>query len=220
MNFEDSFIHSFILASPKDQALESGHESWVEKVNIPKANYHGGKCDQVRSWQLPNHTILSKSNLFLRQETKEMRKGRTGKKRTMRRKNGNKDGEGKEKRRTTRGNKRAVKRKEGRKSNKSNRTNIKWASVTASSVLTPTRLPIHLKYRLWLRLREKKKLWFFYIKTQKGFENAANCIISHQTLTFKLSFIFLWYCPKLRLFERERALRGSLERFPYRRLFL
>lgn len=55
---------------------------------------------------------------------------------------------GRRKEETTRGNKRAVKRKECRKSNKSNRTNIRRASVTASSVLTPTRLPIHLKYRL------------------------------------------------------------------------
>lgn len=55
---------------------------------------------------------------------------------------------GRRKEETTRGNKRAVKRKECRKSNKSNRTNIRRASVTASFVLTPTRLPIHLKYRL------------------------------------------------------------------------
>lgn len=181
-----SFIHSFILAFPKDQGPESGRKSWVEKVNIGQANYHSGKCDQVRSWQLPNHTILSKSNLFLRQETKESRKRRAGKKRTVRRKKETKMAKGRRKGKTTRGNKRAVKRKECRKSNKSNRTNIKRVAVRASSVLTPTRLPIQLKYRLWLRLREKRNTSFFYIKTQKGFENVTNCIISHQILTFKL----------------------------------
>lgn len=55
---------------------------------------------------------------------------------------------GRRKGKTTSGNKRAVKRKECRKSNNSSRTNIKKATVRASSVLTPTRLPIHLKYRL------------------------------------------------------------------------
>lgn len=55
---------------------------------------------------------------------------------------------GRRKGKTTREDRRAVKKKECRKSNNNNRANIKRAAVRASSVLTPTRLPIHLKYRL------------------------------------------------------------------------